>query len=180
MKTVDLEKLIEAARRQFAQSRPGDLQPVLVTIPPDLPKVYSEDDFLERLLAEVFRTTLRSAASGKPPIRIAVRQRKSLPDLEVIIGVSPVYWIQIEISGRDVWSLETLWSLETVLQNKSEIFGYHCQERKSLKDGAPRLALFCASGESTPTMAVYVSKDGFHWKCDFLIPVLETHAPDAA
>jgi hypothetical protein len=163
MKTFDLVTLIEKTFGQFPQRR------VAVTISPDLPEIKWEDDFLKKLLTEVFRTSLRST-SNQLPIHIAIHHGDSLPELEAVIGLSPASWIQIEFSGYDVWSLETLWSLEAVLQSKSDVFGYHCEERKGLKDGATRMAVFSSGGDRRPRIAVCVTKDGCQWNCNFLIP----------
>ena len=161
MRTFDLGTLIGKILSQFPQRR------VAVTISPGLPQVEWEDEFLKRLLTEAFRTGLKST-SDQLPIHIAIHHKGSLPELETVIGLSPASWIQIEFSGYDVWSLEALWSLESVLQSKSDIFGYHCEER-SLKDGTSRVAVF-SSGDRRPRIAVYVSKDGYQWNCSFLIP----------
>ena len=173
MKTLDLGTLIEKTFGQFPQRR------VAVTISPDLPKIECEDDFLKKLLTEVFRTSLKST-SNQLPIHIAIHHRDRLPELEAVTGLNPASWIQIEFSGYDVWSLETLWSLEAILQSKSDTFGYHCEERKSLKEGAPRVTVFSSGGDRGPGIAVYVSRDGCQWNCTFLIPCPNKYPADAA
>ena len=168
MRTFDLGTLIGKILSQFPQRR------VAVTISPGIPQIEWEDEFLKRLLTEAFRTGLKST-SDRLPIHIAIHHKCSLPELETVIGLSPASWIQIEFSGYDVWSLEALWSLESVLQSKSDIFGYHCEER-SLKDGTSRVAVFSSGDDRRPRIAVHVSKDGYQWNCSLLIPSPNKHA----
>jgi hypothetical protein len=179
MQRFDLAALIEDALSGVARRRGGQLPQILAVIPPDLPSLQCDDDSLEGFLREVFRVVLRPT-SVYFPIRVAVHRRTRLRDLETFVGLSPFYWLQIGISARGLCSFEVLWTLEAILEADRETFGYSCQERIGVQGGACRLAILRAGRDNAPKMVVYIARNRFRWKCEFLIPILKESLPTAA
>ncbi len=171
MQTVDMGRLIRDIVVKFSAQRTNELPPVRLTISPSLSAFYWRDDSLERLLREIFNEVLKSNRVDLP-VRIKVSSRARLQDLQAFIGLSPLYWIQIKVSGHGLPCLD-------VLESKLQHTGYYCEEWIGTENATSQLAIFCSGRGGAPKLVLYLSTCRFKWECDFLIPILANCLPDA-
>jgi hypothetical protein len=166
MKDIDLAEVIEDVISKFSQNRAGTKPTVFVTIPPELPHIHWRDDGLEKFIRALLYDALLMD-NPEAPIRVTVRRRARLKDLQGFIGINPLCWIQLSIAGRGLRLLENL------VEDRFKELGYCCEEWIGVQGSGAQLAIFCAAAEGAPKMVFCVDATQFSQKWDLLIPVLE-------
>lgn len=163
---VDLRSLIEDVILKFNQNRTGPKPIIFATIPPDLRRVYWDDDGLERFVKYFLYHALLTNSPEKP-IHIIVHERTQLVDLEEFVSVAPPYWVQLRIQGD---------GSGVILSMVEEIFddlGYRCEEWVAVEGCGAQLGIFRPTHKEVPKMVFCVDAGRAMRCCDFLIPVPE-------
>lgn len=132
-----------------------------------LPPGFSRQGNKLETLAEQF--LMRTLAFSDPTrcIRVAVRLKRRMADLEEFFSISPARWLQLSAKGALESGIED--SIREVLSD----LGFRCSEWIGVEDSEARLGAFHYGASKDPALIVYVQDQGSRRQCDFLIPVTE-------
>lgn len=164
MSEIDLKGLIEEVVVKFNRNRTGDKPIIFVTIPPELPNLFSQDARLAKLL-RLFLYEVLLMNEPEAPVQLLVHRRSRLRDLEDFVGVSPQYWIQLRIAANGPCIPEKL------IEERSREVDYHCEEWVGVEDSNAQLVILSPMDEHGQKMVFCVDTTKRVRKCDFLIPV---------
>jgi hypothetical protein len=137
-----------------------------LSLPPYSSKLFWQDRSLEKLLERVTVQALSAVEPGKS-VRIAVRQRKRMRDLEKFFEIQPSHWIQLRIARRGPAGLER--DTRRIMED----LGYCCEEWIGANGSWPQLGAFSLRSRRLLKLLVCA-----HWhndihKCELLIPVIQ-------
>ncbi len=166
MSEINLKSLIEDVVLKFSRNRTGAKPIVLVTIPPELPNLFSQDTRFERLI-RLFLYEVLLMNEPEAPVQLLVRRRSRLRDLEAFVGVSPQYWIQLRMAANGPCIPEKL------TEERSREVDYRCQERVGVQDSNAQLVILSPMDEHGQKMVLCVDASRRIRKSDLLIPVSE-------
>jgi hypothetical protein len=119
-------------------------------------------------LAEQFLSHMLAFSNQARSIRIAVRLKRRMADLEEFFAISPVHWIYLSAKG----AFEN--GFETSVREALNILGYRCSEWIGVEDSEARLGAFHYGASKDLALILYVQDQGSRRQCDFLIPVAES------
>jgi hypothetical protein len=118
-------------------------------------------------LAEQFLICTLAFSSPARCIRVAVRLKRHMVDLEEFFSVSPDHWLHLSAKGALETGFED--SVREVLNN----LGFRCSEWIGVEDSEAKLGAFHYEAFKDLALILYVQDQGSRWQCDFLIPVSE-------
>ena len=135
-------------------------------------KLFWPDRRLEKL---VERLTFQASLAVDPgkPVRVAIRQRKQMRDLEKFFGIYPSHWIQLKIARRGPEGFEG------AAQQILEDLGYFCEEWIGAKGSWPQLGAFSFGTRRLLKLVFWSQWRDNTQKCELLIPVMQSSSwPD--
>jgi len=138
--------------------------PVHLSLPPNLSRFPWQDRSLEALI-ERFLHRASSISQPARPVRIAVRRKAKMPDLEKFFGIPSSYWIQLRIQWRGSAGFDG--GARRILED----LGYRCEEWVGVEDSGQQLAAFCLGTGKEPKLVFWTDSRRESHKCDLLIPV---------
>lgn len=130
-------------------------------------KLFWPDRRLEKL---VERLTFQASLAVDPgkPVRVAIRQRKQMRDLEKFFGIHPSHWIQLRIARPGPEGFE-----EAALQILEDL-GYFCEEWIGAKGSWPQLGVFSFGTRRLLRLVFWSQWRNNIQKCELLIPVMQS------
>ena len=130
-------------------------------------KLLWPDRSLERL---VERLTFQASLAVDPgrPVRIAIRQRKKMRDLEKFFGIHPSHWIQLKIARRGPAGFEG--NAREILED----LGYSCEEWIGTNGSWPQLGAFSFGTKRLLKLVFWAQWHNNVQKCELLIPVMQS------
>jgi hypothetical protein len=164
---TNLRGLIDDVVCKFRRNRIGPQPKILVKIPTDLPLIFWQDDGLDRFV-KTFLYHALLVNNPEMPVQILVHERSRLADLEGFVKVFPLCWIQMRIEGRGPGMIENV--VEEILKDH----GYRCEEWVGVEGSDSQLAIFSPIDRNEAKLVLCFNIGRSQWKCDFLIPVLES------
>jgi hypothetical protein len=166
MEQVNLGLVIEQAIAKFSQNRIGDKPPVFVTISSASASIPCQDrslkEFVRMFLYEVLLTNDPDAT-----LEITLRRKLDLKGLNAFIGVHPVCWAQLRVSGRGLRVMERL------IEELFAEVGYRCEEWLGVEDSAARLGIFGNKNRPELKMVFCLDSSRNILKCDLHLPIFE-------
>ncbi len=139
---------------------------IKLSLPPALSRFLWHDGSIEEVI-ERFIHHASSINHPARPLRIAVRQRAKLQDLEKFFGIYPTHWIQLRIEGQGSAGYEE--GARKILED----LGYRCEEWVGVEDSGQQLAAFCLEMQREPKLVFWADNHKCSHKCDLLIPVTQ-------
>ena len=141
--------------------------PVYLSIPSVLSKFHWASGSLELLIEKLIAHALEINHPARG-IRIAVREKGRMSDLEQFFSIFPLYWFQTSIeiqaaSGFDIGARRIL-----------EDCGYRCPEWIEVESSESHLGAFYFGIQETPPLILFIQNHGARLTCDILIPVTES------
>ena len=140
---------------------------VHLSISPLLSEFSCHGDKLEAL-AEQFLMRLLAFSSQARSVRVAVRIKRRMVDLEEFFSVSPANWLHLSAKGV----FEN--GFENSVREGLIALGYRCSEWIGVEDSEARLGAFHYSASEDLALILYAQDQGSRRQCDFLIPVTES------
>jgi hypothetical protein len=138
-----------------------------LSISPLLSEFSWHGDKLEALVEPILLRALAFSRQARP-IRVAVRIKKRMADLERFFSIFPVHWLHLSAKGVFENGFEN--SVREVLIS----IGYQCSEWIGVEDSEARLGAFYYGASKDLALILYVQDQGSRRQCDFLIPVTES------
>ena len=135
-------------------------------------KLFWPDRRLEKL---VERLTFQASLAVDPgkPVRVAIRQRKQMRDLEKFFGIHPSHWIQLRIARQGPEGFEG-----AALQILEDL-GYFCEEWIGAEGSWPQLGVFSFGTRRLLKLVFWSQWRDNIQKCELLIPVMQSSSqPD--
>jgi hypothetical protein len=170
MERVNLGSVIEQSISRFSQNRIGDKPPLFVMISPALPAVPWHDrslkEFVRMFLYEVLLTNDPDAI-----IEVTLRRKMELKDLNVFVGISPSYWMQLRVAGRGLKIMEPL------IEELFAEVGYYSEKWVGVQDSAARMGIFGSKKTLELKMIFCLELSRNILKCDVLLPVFANVPP---
>jgi hypothetical protein len=138
--------------------------PVHLSLPPNLSRFLWHDRSLETLIERFIHwaSTISHAAG---PVRIAVRQKAKMQDLEKFFGIPSCHWIQLRIQWRGLAGFDG--DARRILED----LGYRCEEWVGVEDSPQQLGAFYLGTDKEPKLVFWTDSRRDSHKCDLLIPV---------
>ncbi len=164
MREMDLSALMREVVLERNRQSSGAGTSVQLSIPPNLSPFLWRDGSLEKLI-ETFVKNASSIYYPIGPVRIAVRQKKKLMDLEKFFDIYPSHWIQLRIEGKGLAGFDE--GARRIFQD----LGYQCEEWIGVEGSERRLASFHFGAEREPKLVFWANSQKYNHKCDLLIPV---------
>jgi hypothetical protein len=133
-----------------------------------MPSVLSEFCWRGGSLEALARKLIEYAVSVSHPsrgIRVAVREKKVLSDLEQFFALSPRYWLQLSIECQSAQRLES------GIRPMFESLGYRCPEWVGVEGSESQLAAFHLGTDAKPTLILHIQNRGAGRNVDLLIPL---------
>ena len=160
--TVLMKSVACKCRRLLAQKKSS----IQFSLPYAFSGLYCHDRRLERLLCRLARRASLKMHPGNI-IRIAVRRRNRMRDLEKFFQIQPAHWIQLRIAwcgpaGFERDALEMMRGL-----------GYRCEEWIGENGSWPQLGAFSFGTKRLLKFLFWTQRRKAIQKCDLLIPVME-------
>lgn len=143
--------------------------PVYLSVPSVLSELSWSESGFESLMEKFLGHVLKICHPGRS-IRVSIREKKRMSDLEKFFSLYPNYWLHLSIEGQSTKGFEN--GARQVLEN----LGYRCPEWVGLEGSEAQLGAFHSGTQVTPALILYVQNHGSRRTCDFLIPVLESPA----
>ena len=162
-----LMKSIARGCRTLLAQKESSLQ---LSLPFPLTRLHCHDRRMERLLCRLARKASLKVHPGKT-IRIAVRQRGRMRDLEKFFEIQPAHWIQLRIA----WSGPA--GFERDARDLMRGLGYRCEEWIGENGSWPQLGAFSFGTKRLLKFLFWAQRQKDIQKCDLLIPVMEPEQP---
>ncbi|HTY60884.1 MAG TPA: hypothetical protein VMG30_01375 [Acidobacteriota bacterium] len=135
---------------------------VYLSIFPDLSKLW-ERGCLDTLIAKLL-DHISTICHPARSIRVAVREKKRMCDLEQFFSVFPDRWVDLS------FECQSLSGLEMGVQGVLESLGYSCREWVGVEGSESQLGAFHLGAHETPALILYMQNHGARRNCDILIP----------
>ncbi len=145
-------------------NRPGLESRIPLFIPNDLPTLLWPDNSLNELVSTFIGQAALLNNPGKP-VRIAVRKRNRLADIEALLEVYPSYWVQLKID------MPTLSLLERGVQESLRDSGFRYEDEWTTEDEGSRLLTYSYGKESGPAFLFWIQNRRTPHTYSFLLPV---------
>jgi hypothetical protein len=144
-------------------SRTGSF--VLLSLPRESFKLLWHDRSLETLLE---RLTFQASVAVDPgkPVRIVMRQRKRMRDLESFFGIHPSHWIQLKIARQGPAGLEG--DARKIMED----LGYCCEEWIGADGSWPQMGAFSCGTMRLMKLVFWVQWRNGVQDCELLIPII--------
>jgi hypothetical protein len=162
MREMDLASVMQSIVLRRNRILDGIGSSMQLTLPLNLSKFLWHDRSLEKLI-EKFIHHVSLISQPARPVRVALRQKARMLDLEKFFGIYPSYWIQLRIEGQGPAVFEA------VARPIFEDLGYRCEEWVGVEDSGQHLAAFCLETEHDLKLVFWA--DNPSRRCDLLIPV---------
>ena len=145
-----------------------------LTLPPDLPGCFREYGNVEALLNRFLDYAL-TVSRTKRRVRVSVRRRRTLADMETFFSISPPGWLQASFECEG--GTELAEGAREVLES----LGYRCSEWIGVEGSEAQLGAYHAESPQATDLILYAWNRGARRGCEFLMPLLESaSAPDHA
>jgi hypothetical protein len=139
---------------------------IQLSLPYALSKLLWHDRSLERLLERLTYQASLAVDPGKH-VRIAVRQRKRMRDLEKFLGIHPSHWIQLRIARQGPSGFEG--DARQILED----LGYCCEEWIGVKGSWPQMGAFSFGTKHLLKLVFWTQWHNNVQQCELLIPVMQ-------
>jgi hypothetical protein len=159
---ANLKKIVHRFNKKNKNLGPS----IHLSISPSLSGFSRHEGKLEALAAQFLISTLAFGSQARC-IRVAVRIKRRMTDLEKFFSISPAHWFHLSAKG----DLET--GFEGSVREVLKDLGFRCSEWIGVEDSEARLGAFHDGTSKDPSLIVYVQDQGSRRQCDFLIPVTE-------
>ena len=159
----NLRRIILKLNKKYKNPRPL----IHLQISPLLSGFSWQEEKLETLAEQLLMRMLAFSSPARS-IRVAVRLKKRMADLEEFFAISPMHWLYLSAKGVFENGFES--SLQEVLV----ALGYRCSEWIGVEDSEAKLGAFHYGDSQELALILYVQAQGFRQQCDFLIPVTES------
>jgi len=168
MGRMDLAPMLRRTVLWLNKKHAGAGSSVQLSVAFNLSQFSWHDGSLEKLIEKLLRHASVISHPARP-LRIAVRQRAKLLDLEVFWDIHPSHWIQLSLSpGAPGFDR----SVRKILEDQ----GYRCQEWIRVEGSRQRLGAFSLGAEDKPKLVLWAENHRFRQRCDLLIPVADSLA----
>ena len=135
---LDSEIILQSHLRRLA-GRPA----VYLSMPSALSEFCWRGGSLEAL-ARKFVQYVVSISHPSSSVRVAVREKKTLSDLEQFFAVSPSYWVQLSIECQSAQGFEA------GIRQMLERLGYRCPEWVGVEGSESQLGAFYIGMDEAP------------------------------
>jgi hypothetical protein len=136
-----------------------------------LPQAHSHVIPPDRNLAGMIRKFLNHAleiSQSTDSIKVAVREKQRMTDLEKFLFISPQYWLHLIISSNSAKGFED--GAKDILKD----LGYQCSEWIGMEGSESQLGIYFCGTRKAIALVVFIENRGARRSCDFLIPVNES------
>jgi hypothetical protein len=141
--------------------------PVYLSIPSILSEFHWQGGNFEVLMEKFLDHVLETRHPAKS-IRVALREKRRMADLEGFFSISPLYWLELSVEGQSTTRFED--GAKRILRD----LGYCCPEWIGVEGSESQLGAFYFGTQETPALILFIQIHGAHRNCDFLIPVIES------
>ncbi len=140
---------------------------VYLSMPPDISKFRQLRGNLESFLKE-FLDHVVSISHPYHVVRVSVREKKKMADMEEFYAIAPSRWFQLNVECQSESDLEA-GALKAL-----KILGCRSPEWAIVEGSESRLGAFYLATQESPDLILHIQNRGARRSCDFLIPVFES------
>ena len=138
--------------------------PIYVSMPSDLRDLRWRGVSLETLTRKLLGEVLSFGHPARS-VRLAVREKRKLSDLDDFFAMSPLSWLQLSAECQSESGLKE--GAQRVL----EALGCRCPEWVTVEGSGSQLGAFYLETQETPAIILHIQDRGARRTCDLLIPV---------
>jgi hypothetical protein len=165
---MDIAALVRKTVLRLNKTHAGVGSSVQLSLALNMSKFWWHDDSLEKLIAKLLRYASVMSHPARP-LRVAVRRKGKLLDLEEFFDIHPSHWVQMSIrmaaSGLDEGVRKIL-----------EDHGYQCDESVGVEGSVQQLGAFSPGAKEKLMLVFWAENHRLRHKCDLLIPVTHPFA----
>lgn len=166
MRELDLAALMRKIVLRLNKKHEGVGSSVQLSLPLNLPGLFWHDRSLEKLIERIIHYASVISCPAQP-VKIAVRQKTRLLDLEKFFDIHPSRWIQLRIELGAA-------GLEERARQILQDHGYRCGEWVEVENSRQQLGAFCLETDRSLKLVLWTENHRFSPKCALLIPVAES------
>jgi hypothetical protein len=159
---ANLKRIVHRLNKKYKKLGPS----IHLSLSPSIAGFSRHEGKLEALAEQFLIRTLEFSSHARC-IRVAVRLKRRMEDLEKFFSIFPVQWFHLSAKG----DLET--GFEGSVREVLKDLGFRCSEWIGVEDSEARLGAFHYGASKDLALIVYVQDQGFSRQCDFLIPVTD-------
>ena len=165
MRELDLTALLRKTVLRLNKMHAGTGPSVQLSLALNLSKFFWHDCSLEKLIDRLVHYASVISPPARP-VRIAVRQKAKMQDLEKFFDIHPSHWVQIKIDLAAA-------GFEEGVRKTFEDHGYRCEEWVGVEDSRQQMGVFSLEAEQKLKLLFWAENHTFRHKCDLLIPVTD-------